>query len=191
MSGMEIAITIVGVVLAGAGTTVLGLVYNSAQERRERHREHFSRALQSVTQYEEFPFVVRRRRASDAEGERIRISTELRAVQENLTYHCAWLTTESLEVSAVFEQLVKELRRIVGTEIHEAWLVAPPADDSDMNIAGVAEKLTALAPLKERYLIEVSDHLSFWPRSWRRVARRLRGRLSRNPRPADVRLDPA
>jgi hypothetical protein len=171
VTGTELALTIIGSVLAGAGTTVLGLLYNSAQERRERHREHFSRALETVTQYEEFPFAVRRRRASDAEGERIRISTELRTVQADLTYHCAWLKTESLEVGAAYEGLVRELRRIAGTEIHEAWLVAPPTNDTGMNIPDLAEKLAELRPLEERYLLEVTDHLSLWPRWSRRAAR--------------------
>ncbi len=182
MTGTELATTIIGAVLAGAGTTVLGLLYNSAQERRERHREHFSRALQTVTQYEEYPFVVRRRRASDAEGERIRISTELRAVQADLTYHQAWLMTESLEVGAGYERLVRELRRVVGTEIHEAWLIAPPTADADMNIPGIADRIAVLVPLKEQFLLEVTDHLSFWPRRLRRTARRVRAWLSKKVR---------
>lgn len=178
MTGIELALTIVIAVLAGAGTSILMLLYNSAQERRDRHREHFSRALQTVSQYEEFPFVVRRRRASDPEGERIRISTELRSVQAELTYHCAWLMTESLEVGATYEELVRELRRIMGTEIHEAWLNPPVSDDAGMNIADIAPKLGELRPLKERYLLEVGDHLSLWPRWLRRTIRWLRARLT-------------
>jgi hypothetical protein len=172
VSGTELALTIITAALAGAGTSFLGLLYNSIQERRERHRDHFSRALQAVTHYEEFPFVVHRRRASDAEGERIRISTELRAVQADLTYHRAWLMTESPEVGAAYQEVLTELRRVVGTEIHDAWLTPPPATDADMNIPGIAEKLAALGPLKETYLLEVGDHLSLWPRWLRRVVRR-------------------
>jgi hypothetical protein len=178
VTGTDLAVTIVVAVLAGAGTSVLALLYNSAQERRDRHREHFSRALQTVGQYEEFPFVVRRRRASDAEGERIRISTELRSLQAELTYHSAWLMTESLEVGAAYEALVRELRRIVGTEIHEAWLNPPISDDAGMNIANIASKLRELKPLKERYLQEVKDHLSIWPRWLRCVIRWIGARLS-------------
>ena len=172
MSGTELALTIVAAALAGAGTSFLGFLYNSAQDRRDRHREHFSRALQTVTEYEEFPFVVRRRRARAAEDERIRISTSLQAVQANLSYHRAWLLTESLEVGVAYEELLRELRSTVGTEIHEGWLAVPPANDAEMNIPGVAEKLAVLEPLKEMYLTEVSDHLSLWPRWLRRTVRR-------------------
>ena len=172
MSETQLALTIVTAILAGAGTSFLGLLYNSMQERRDRHREHFSRALQTVTEYEEFPFVVRRRRAKAPEDERIRISTELREVQANLSYHRAWLMTEATEVGAAYDALLQQLRSTVGKEIHEAWLVTPPSNDEGMNIPGVAEKLAVLEPLIEVYLTEVSDHLSLWPRWLRRTVRR-------------------
>lgn len=174
MSGTQLALTIVTAVLAGAGTSLLGLLFNSSQERRDRHREHFSRALEAVAQYEEFPFIVRRRRGSDAEGERIRISTELRAVQAELTYHRAWLMTESLEVGRAYHDLLHQLRSAVGTEIHDAWLAPAPTKDADMNIPGIADKLAALDPAKERYLLEVVDHLSLLPRWLRRAVRWVR-----------------
>jgi len=171
VSGSEIALTIVVAALSGAGGSLLTLVYNSAQERRDQHREHFSRALQTVSQYEEFPYVVRRRRASDPEDERIRISTELRAVQAELSYHCTWLMTESPQVGAAYGALVAELRRLVGGLIHDAWLSQPVGDDAGMNIADIGPEIAKLRPLKDQYLLEVGDHLSLWPRWLRRVAR--------------------
>ena len=170
MSNSEIALTIVVAALSGAGASMLTLVYNSAQERRERHREHFSRALQAVSQYEEFPYMVRRRRASDPEGERIRISTELRAVQAELSYHCVWLMTESPQVGAAYDALIGELRRVVGSLVHEAWLSSPVDEDARMNIADVGPEIAKLRPLKDQYLLEVGDHLSLWPRWLRRAA---------------------
>ena len=177
MTGTDIAVTIVIAALSGAGTSILALLYNSAQERRDRHREHFSRALQTVSQYEEFPYVVRRRRASDGEGERMRISTELQSLQAELSYHSAWLMVESLEVGATYTALVRGLRGIVGTEIHEVWLNPPINDDAKMNITGIDPDLAELQPLKERYLQEVRDHLSIWPRWLRSTIRGLGVRL--------------
>jgi hypothetical protein len=171
VSDTQLALTIVTAVLAGAGTSFLTLLFTSAQERRDRHREHFSKALQAVTQYEEFPYVVRRRRASDPESERIRISTELRDVQADLTYHCTWLKTESRTVGDAYENLVSNLRRIAGVLIHDAWTSAPIEDDSGMNIADIGPKLAELKPFKEQYLLEIGDHLSIWPRWLRRLTR--------------------
>jgi hypothetical protein len=179
VSGSEIALTIVIAALSGAGASILTLVYTSAQERRDRHREHFSRALQTVNQYEEFPYVVRRRRASDPEGERIRISTELRAVQAELSYHCTWLMTESPQVGAAYDALVRELRRVVGGLIHDAWVNSPVTEDAAMNIADIGPEIAKLRPLKDQYLLEVGDHLSLWPRWLRRAVQSLGMRLTR------------
>ena len=115
--------------------------------------------------------MVRRRRASDPEGERIRISTELRAVQAELSYHCVWLMTESPQVGAAYDALIGELRRVVGSLVHEAWLSSPVDEDARMNIADVGPEIAKLRPLKDQYLLEVGDHLSLWPRWLRRAAR--------------------
>ncbi len=171
MSGSQIALTIVTAALAGAGASMLTLLYNSAQDRRERHREHFSRALQIVSQYEEFPYIVRRRRGANPEEERLRISTELRAVQAELSYHRAWLLTESRQVGEAYAALVEELRRLVGGLIHQAWLTPPIEDDAGMNIADIGPEVAKLIPYKERYLFEAIDHLSIWPRWLRRITR--------------------
>jgi hypothetical protein len=58
----------------------------------------FSKAFAAAVAYEEFPYVVRRR-ASAPEDERIRISTELRKVREDISYYSAWLFTESRAIS--------------------------------------------------------------------------------------------
>lgn len=168
----QLALTIVTAVLAGAGTSFLTLLYTSAQDRRERHREHFSKALQAVARYEEFPFVVRRRRASDPESERIRISTELREIQAELTYHCTWLRTESQRVGDAYDSLVLNLRRIAGKEIHDAWDSPAITEDAGMNIADIGPKLAELNRFKTSYLLEVGDHLSYWPSWLRRLLRK-------------------
>ena len=179
MSESEVAIAVAAGALSGAVASVVTLVYNSAQERKDRHREHFSRALESVSSYEEFPYVVRRRKASEPEAERIRISTELRTVQAELSYHCAWLSTESTGVGEAYSSLVAELRRIVGGLIHDAWETAPIQDDGGMNISDIGPEVAKLQPLKKRYLLEVADHLSIWPRPLRRALHWRPFRLSR------------
>ncbi|HXH23039.1 MAG TPA: hypothetical protein VNN10_13525 [Dehalococcoidia bacterium] len=174
MNETELALSLLAGALAGAGTSLLSLLYKSAQDRRDRQREHFSKALQAVSQYEEFPYVVRRRRARDAEGERLRISTELRAIQSDLTYHCVWLMTESRYVGQAYEALVDASRRIAGKEINRSWGLPPIEQDSDMNIPDIGPRLADLRQFKEAYMREVADHLSIWPRWLRRLARRSR-----------------
>lgn len=172
LSETDVALAIVAGAFSGAGASLIILVFNSAQERKDRHREHFSRALEAVTRYEEFPYVVRRRKAGDPEGERVRISTDLREVQADLSYHCTWLLTESQQVADAYTALVTDLRAIAGRLIHKGWDAPPMQDDAGMNIPDIAPELNKLRPLKERYLSEVTDHLSIWPRWLRRLLRR-------------------
>jgi hypothetical protein len=178
MSDGEIAIaTIAAGAISGGAASIVTLLYNSAQERRDRHRDHFSRALQAVSQYEEFPYIVRRRNAAQPEAERIRISTELRAVQAELSYHSAWITTESRRVGRAYAELADELRNVAGGLMRDAWNADPVRDDADMNIPDVAPALAGLATSKDRYLREVMDHLSLWPSWLLRSARWLGERL--------------
>ena len=78
--------------------------------------------------------MVRRRRADSQEEERIRISTELRKVQQDIAYFSAWLSTESAHVSKAYGTLISELRKVVGREIAKAWNEPAVGNDSEMNM---------------------------------------------------------
>lgn len=132
------------------------------RERVTRNREVFSKAYAAIQEYKEFPYVIRRRRSSTPEEERLRISSELRKVQSDLAFYCAWLRTESHHVNNSYAELVQESRRVAGAAIREAWLRPGCQKDSEMNVQGL--DLSSLASYEAAYLSEVVDHLSFWPR---------------------------
>ena len=165
-----IPVAILAAALTGS-VSIAALAINSAigahKNRVNRQREIFSRAFASVVAYEEFAYVVRRRRASAPEDERIRISTELRKVQEDISYYTAWLSTESQKVSEAYEGLVTEMRKLAGREIHDAWATDPIETDVEMNLPdlGIGE----LRLQKKVYLDEVSAHLSILPRRRQQV----------------------
>ena len=142
------------------------------RERSNRRRQILSKAFSSTVAYKEFPYVVRRRRSSSPEDERIRISTELRKVQEDIAYHLAWLTTESQHVYKAYNNLVSRLREVAGAEIRKAWNEPPARIDAEMNIDDI--DLGTLGQLEQEYLLEASDHLSIFPRWLRRMLRRAR-----------------
>jgi hypothetical protein len=135
------------------------------RERVNRRRDIFLKAFTTAVSYEEFPYVVRRRRASSPEDERIRISNELREVQEKISYYSAWLSTESPNVSQAYNTLIRQLRVIAGTEISKAWNKLPINEDNGMNMPDLG--LGALRPFKDAYLREVSAELSVFPK-WKR-----------------------
>lgn len=120
MSNVSLYIPIIVAAITGA-VALLALAINAIltayRERVNRRREMFSKAFAAAVAYEEFPYVVRRRRISAPEDERVRISTELRKVQEDISYYSAWLFTESWRISEAYETLILQLREMAGREI--------------------------------------------------------------------------
>lgn len=167
-TGLSSAVT--GAVIGGA-VSLLALAVNAIvggrRDRSSRQREEFSKAFAACVAYEEFPYVVRRRKPDSPQDERIRISSELSLIQRELAYHSAWLAMESPRVSAAYENLVAKLREIAGAKIREAWLTAPVDSDAAMNMPDLG--LGALKLLKRAYISEVAHHLSCTPRPIRRL----------------------
>ena len=147
--------------LLALGSQLLGGWWFVQRKDDARRRARFADGLSAVVAYLEFPFVVRRRRASAPEDERIRISTELRGAQERLAFHSAWLRTESPRVACAYDALVAGARRVAGAEIRRAWETEPIARDDQMSIGGI--DLSAVAPLRVAYLEAVRAQFS-----WRR-----------------------
>lgn len=164
----------------GGAISLLALALNAIisnwRDRIARQRQEFSKAFAACVAYEEFPYIVRRRRSDVPQDERVRISSELSIIQRELAYYSAWLATESTNVSIAYENLVAKLREIVGAKIHEAWGTPPIDSDSGMNMPDLG--LSVLKPLKDAYLLEVAYHLSVVPRPIRQLAKSL-GRLLR------------
>jgi hypothetical protein len=152
------------VIAAGitAAIAVLSLAVNhvvkTVRENRSRRRDMFAKAFSATVAYSEFPYVVRRRRTSDPEEERVRISTELRKIQEDLSYYSAWVESESRKVAETFSVLVAETRRIAGGQIHNAWRDEPVLTDEEMNMPDLG--LGQLKPARDSYLAAVRRNLA-------------------------------
>jgi len=165
--------------IVGGAISLLALALNAVvsnwRERTSRQRQEFSKAFAACVAYEEFAYVVRRRRSNTPQDERVRISSELSVVQGELAYYSAWLATESISISKAYEALVAKLREIAGAKIREAWLTPPIDSDSGMNMPDLG--LSELRLLKEAYLQEVIYHLSVIPRPIRALAESLGWKL--------------
>lgn len=153
----------VAVALVTGAFGLVGIAVNALvsgfKDRQARHREVFSKALTACTRYQEMPYVVRRRRTSDPEGERIRISEELRGIQEDLTFYSAWTLTESKDVGSAYAELVHQTREVAGKAVRGAWNEAPVQRDEDMNMPDLG--LGALDEARTKYLAAVSRRLRF------------------------------
>ncbi len=166
-TGLSPAVTAAAI---GGAVSLLALAINAIisnwRDRISRQREEFSKAFAACVSYEEFPYIVRRRRSDIPQEERVRISSELSKIQRELAYHSAWLAIESKSVSKSYEELIAKLKEIVGAKIHEAWEIPPIESDSDMNMPDLG--INALKPFKETYLREVAKHLSGKPKLFHR-----------------------
>ncbi len=156
----------VTIAIIGGAVSLFALAVNviisGRRERIIRQRKEFAKALAACVAYEEYPYIVMRRRAEAPQDERVRISSELSIIQRELAYYSAWLAVESIDVSRAYENLVAKLREIAGVKIHEAWSTPPIDSDGGMNMPDLG--LNKLEPFKKLYLEEVSYHLSVMPR---------------------------
>jgi hypothetical protein len=167
--------TAVTVAIIGGVVSLLALALNNMisgwRDCATRQRQEFSKALAACVAYEEFPYVVRRRKSNAQQNERIRISSELSLIQRDIAYYSAWLATESIPVSKAYETLVAKLREIAGGKIRRLGShhqLTPSA----MNMPDLG--LGTLKPLKDIYLSEVDCHLSLVPRPIRRIWKKRR-----------------
>lgn len=115
-TGFYSAVTVAAI---GGAISLLALAINAfISSRRDcivRQRQEFSKAFAACVAYEEFPYVVRRRRNNAPQDERVRISSELSIIQRELAYYSAWLATESSDVSKAYETMVTKIREVAVT----------------------------------------------------------------------------
>jgi hypothetical protein len=151
-----------------AVTTVGGVVTwwaNGIRAERARLQQLYADAYAAVVSYQEFPFMIRRRRAPLAgqeqigNDERIRIADALQAVQEKLSNHTAQIRTESAEVSAKYDALVRKTRLIAGGYMHKAWEGPPLDNDPGMNISDI--DYSELDAPRADYLAAMESDLRF------------------------------
>lgn len=156
------AVVSIGTAAAGVFTWFVGGV----RAERTRLQKLYADAYSAVISYQEFPYLIRRRRAPTQEHpeiggeERLRITGALHTVQEELNNYSAQISTESKAVSTKYDLLVNETRRIAGTYMHEAWDATPFDSDAGMNIAGIDYK--DLRTPQDDYLEALKQDMTFW-----------------------------
>lgn len=152
-----------------AVTTIGGVVTwwaNGIRAERTRLQQLYADAYAAVVSYQEFPFMIRRRRTplpgqeQIGNDERIRIADALQAVQEKLSNYTAQIRTESAEVSAKYDELVHKTRLIAGGHMHKAWEGPPLDNDPGMNITDISYE--ELKQPQAEYLDAMKDNVSFW-----------------------------
>jgi len=152
--------------LTSAVGAVLTWWLNGVRAERTRLQKLYADAFAAVVSYQEFPYVIRRRRAPLAgheeigNDERLRISDALSAVQEALNNYHAQIRTEAPTVSQRYEALVTATRRVAGRYMHDAWQTPPLDNDAGMNVAHI--DYHALEEPQQGYLDAAQADLRFF-----------------------------
>jgi hypothetical protein len=179
---------IAGVIAAAVAIVVL--LVNGRRARVDRQRLLFAAAFGDIAGYQEYVYIVRRRRHDQPEAERVRISNDLSEVQRKLNQHSAALKVEAPRVAEAFDELLRMTRLVAGAAIREGWNSPPITKDINIH---VDIRLTAITPYEDLLLTEVRDHLSAVPgtvRRWHRSAlAAARGHLARRHNPGQPVVD--
>ncbi|WP_375401402.1 hypothetical protein [uncultured Amnibacterium sp.] len=159
--------TVIGAVLTSAVVAaIIGVLQNRWQERartraaeRARLQVAFAEAFDVYTQYKEFPYAIRRRRADEPAPERIRLSEELRHIQSRLSYYRALVLSEDVAAGLSYKTLLDQVRTVAGEAMKAAWQDAAASEDRDMVIPRSLINLGALTDHEDQYLKDVTARL--------------------------------
>jgi hypothetical protein len=168
--------TLVAALIAGA-IGLVTLAVNQQRARKDRQRELFADAFAAVTEYREYPFIVRRR--GESGDDRQTITHDLSGVQAKLNQYVARLRIEAPRVGRAYAHVVIETKRIAGAEIRRSWDTAA-IGEGPMHVRDI--DLSELDAVDADFIEAAIDHLAVSRGVLRRLLQSSWLRL-RGPRP--------
>lgn len=132
--GLDLTADVLVPTIAAAIAVAVALITRHFQvrdKRRDDLRALFSDALTAVADYQELPYLVRRR--SDLSPmTTAELTWHASQVQTRLDLFIARLELESTQLGAAFEQLVRAARQEAGAHVTEAWNHERISTDGEM-----------------------------------------------------------
>jgi len=126
----------IGGAFVAAVVAVLGYSVQQREARKVARATMYAHALQSVQDYLEGPYRIRRKDGT-AEARR-ELTQAISTVQSQINFHTAWLDVGApSEVAAAYTELVVAARREAGPQMTAAWAEPPVVDDGAVPL-GVA-----------------------------------------------------
>ena len=116
----------VAVGVAGAVATLLVALGGAIGKDRSRRRENHAAAVRSLLAWHELPYQIRRR-LNDEYEEIARLRDLGHALQQDLTYYEALLTSENPHLGRAYTDAKAAIKEATSDAIAEAWQ-SPPAD---------------------------------------------------------------
>lgn len=146
---------------------VIGIVVTHNASKRDRRRQLYGEAVKSAVSWKEMLYRVRRR----AEGDEASLVTRFHDLQDTITFHRAWIGSESRSIGRSYDRLVRDVKAKTELLITEAW--DAPVRPAPGN-AQPGDQHPDVQDDAERFLKDLRAHLSLQP--WRRIALWLRSR---------------
>jgi hypothetical protein len=110
---------------------VITYVRQQRANRRDRVRDLFSEALRGVADYQELPYLVRRR-SDESPMKPSELARHASEVQTRLDYYVVRIRLESAAVADAFDRLVSVTRQEAGAQMTEAWSQPRIVSDAEM-----------------------------------------------------------
>lgn len=142
------------------GTIAYG-IWSYRRQQRDKHRDSlrdlFSEALRAVADYQELPYLVRRR-SDDSPMKPSELTWHASGVQSRLDFYVARLQLESDALGTAYGALVGATRREAGAHMTEAWRENRLASDADIPL-GAAYPRNSADQERQRCLAVMRQHL--------------------------------
>ena len=151
--------TIAALITVAGG--LLTYIRQQREKRRDQLRDLFSEALRAVADYQELPYLVRRR-ASDPPMSTSEIIRHISDVQTRLDYYVARIGLESPELATAYQSLVNSTRREAGSQMTAAWGLPRITDDTQVPL-GDAYPRDQTESAKEACLEAMQRHVGIKP----------------------------
>lgn len=146
------------------GTIVYG-IWSYRRQQRDKHRDNlrdlYSEALRAVADYQELPYLVRRR-SDDSPTKPSELTWHASGVQSRLDFYVARLQLESDALGTAYEALVGVTRREAGAHMTAAWHEDRLASDADIPL-GAAYPRDGADAERQRCLAVMRQHLASTP----------------------------
>lgn len=144
-------------VFASVGLGVWTYRRQQQSKHRDQLRDLFSDALHAVADYQELPYLIRRR-SDEAPMTRADLTRHASDVQTRLDYYVTRLELEGNSVGNAFAGLVSATRREAGEQMTQAWREARLAHDDDVPL-GAGYTRDAADRSKTECILVMQRHL--------------------------------
>jgi hypothetical protein len=170
-------------IIAGL-VAVGGYAVTQFANRRDRKARTYAEAIAAVREYQELPYLIKRRAASNA-ATRAALAQHMSQVMAKLGFYEAWVQIDSAETGAACEALLLQTRRQCRRHQATAWAADVLERDTQMSSPDTPFPWDIDSELR-LCLEAMQRELSFWGFLRRSRQRRLRDlqRTSQSAKPS-------